>query len=416
VGLPTHRVLAAEKNPFGDLHSALRGQGDEERRRRAEEILQEKLSGDMIKGMPYFAPGHVVPVPGLVEWVLVLTGRTSVYGLLHLYYKQMPTSCVAVLSYPDDVMVRLDGMARETAFRIAREHDRSLESGRTILRLPGRVGEDFRDMYNLAAAAIAYLPSIELTPRMLDEGQIVAEGVASRARRDERMIEPPTRGIAESPHDTRRTGPAPEKKRPAPETVLLTVEELRSIAGGANCGPPPPPKEVAGRVEPVDEPQREMDVRFARGEKGIIKPPASGLEVAPRLEAVEAPERMVNVWLDGAEEPLLVGRPYRVGIDVGRAREMALATRPLAEPEWEEEDELDLLIVLSGDDVQVDPPFRPAKLHRRDGMPAIFFDVTPIRGGRPEFFVSILLARELLLQKIRIVLHAVAEEAATVHP
>jgi hypothetical protein len=41
--------------------------------------------------------------------------------------------------------------------------------------------------------------------------------------------------MAESPRDTQTNPPATDKKQP-PETVLLTAEELRAIAGGAGLG------------------------------------------------------------------------------------------------------------------------------------------------------------------------------------
>lgn len=42
--------------------------------------------------------------------------------------------------------------------------------------------------------------------------------------------------MAESSRDAKSTKPESEKKQP--ETVLLTAEELRAIAGGAIPGPP----------------------------------------------------------------------------------------------------------------------------------------------------------------------------------
>jgi hypothetical protein len=44
--------------------------------------------------------------------------------------------------------------------------------------------------------------------------------------------------MAESSRDAQSTKPESEKKQP--ETVLLTAEELRAIAGGATPGGPPP--------------------------------------------------------------------------------------------------------------------------------------------------------------------------------
>lgn len=66
--------------------------------------------------------------------------------------------------------------------------------------------------------------------------------------------------------------------------------------------------------------------------------------------------------------------------------------------------------MLSGPDIKANPPIRTATLHRQDGMKPVYFDVTMLRAGEPEFFVSLFLTRELfLLQRLRIVLHDVAE-------
>ena len=50
--------------------------------------------------------------------------------------------------------------------------------------------------------------------------------------------------MAESSRDTQTNKPDAEKKQP--ETVLLTAEELRAIAGGAVPGKPPVRQDVVG--------------------------------------------------------------------------------------------------------------------------------------------------------------------------
>ena len=50
--------------------------------------------------------------------------------------------------------------------------------------------------------------------------------------------------MAESSRDTQTNKPDAEKKQP--ETVLLTAEELRTIAGGMKAGPPPAKQDIVG--------------------------------------------------------------------------------------------------------------------------------------------------------------------------
>jgi hypothetical protein len=55
--------------------------------------------------------------------------------------------------------------------------------------------------------------------------------------------------MAESSRDTKPTKPEVEKKQP--ETVQLTAEELRTIAGGMPSQIPPPPPTGSGMRKPT---------------------------------------------------------------------------------------------------------------------------------------------------------------------
>jgi hypothetical protein len=163
-------------------------------------------------------------------------------------------------------------------------------------------------------------------------------------------------------------------------------------------------------------PQREdSDLSKASETRDKRSPVESGLTDlgAPNPEQVgwEQPRnRMVNVWLDGSGERLRTGEPYRVGVDAGSSPQSAEAPDPMGEPEWLGRDSLGLTILLSGPDIKADPPIRTATLHRRDGMKPVYFDVTFLRAGNAQFFVSLFLTRELfLLQRIRIALDDVVE-------
>jgi hypothetical protein len=247
-------------------------------------------------------------------------------------------------------------VSRKTALNIARNHEQELDSKQATLELPGAAGADYLKTYKLAHEALARVPSVRMVP-------------TTPAGKPTGMVYAPRQNPNDFMYEHRE-----HEERSLPE------------AGGR-------------QVVPVDEVPESFDVT-----------PQPDEPVAPA-------DPMVNVWLEGAEEPLRVGTAYRVAIDVGKPRDGALASEPLAPPGSAEEEELALTLVLSGKDVMVRPPVQNAVLHRRDGMKAVFFDVTLLRAGRPEFFVSVFLARELvLLQKIRIVLHDVVEEAAAVEP
>jgi serine/threonine protein kinase len=200
--------------------------------------------------------------------------------------------------------------------------------------------------------------------------------------------------------------------------------------------------ERSGRIERLDDPSRKGSFFPAKGvsaieeKENLERTPTAQIssrgspvnvhreqavrpleQISPAPVTEEPDERMVNVWLDGAKERLRVGKTYRVGIDVDESRTEFLSGQPMSALEWNEKNEIGLTLVLSGDEIRVSPPVRQVTLRRRDGLKEVFFDVILLRSGEPTFFVSIFLTRELVLvQKIRIILHNVFEEALLVEP
>jgi hypothetical protein len=129
-----------------------------------------------------------------------------------------------------------------------------------------------------------------------------------------------------------------------------------------------------------------------------------------QAESEHSRKRMVNVWLEGADEPLRKGGTYVVCIDAGAARVTAIGSEELVEPAWFGRDSLGLTIVLSGADIYAEPSIKTAILQRADGMKPIPFSITLLRAGDLNFYVSVFLTRELfLLQKLRIALHNVVD-------
>ena len=88
--------------------------------------------------------------------------------------------------------------------------------------------------------------------------------------------------------------------------------------------------------------------------------------------------RRINAWIEDGAPPLQTGRTYRLGINIGRLRERALASAELREPEdWTYK--RNLLIVVSGHGFTVQPRQHNIALPRIGETEPVFFAVTPTR-------------------------------------
>jgi len=106
--------------------------------------------------------------------------------------------------------------------------------------------------------------------------------------------------------------------------------------------------------------------------------------------------RHVNAWIEGHEPPLETGRTYRLAVNIGMVSGHSLASAPFAEPDFEGEESLELLVVLGGHGFLVKKRQQTLKLPRTGDSGVIYFEITPVL-PTPLLRISLYLASELTL-------------------
>jgi hypothetical protein len=117
------------------------------------------------------------------------------------------------------------------------------------------------------------------------------------------------------------------------------------------------------------------------------------------------PRRQVNAWLEEAQQPLTVGRSYRLGVNIGSPRADSLVEVDFREPEWGALNEIGLVIAVHARGARIEPLWHNATLLRKGEMEEVYFNIVPIEEGVIELYLTIFLARELtLLEEFRFTL------------
>lgn len=117
-----------------------------------------------------------------------------------------------------------------------------------------------------------------------------------------------------------------------------------------------------------------------------------------------SPRRQVNAWFEEAQQPLIVGRNYRLGVNIGSPRADSLVAVGFQEPEWGTRNEIGLVIAIHAISARVEPLWHQMLL-RKGEMEPVYFNIVPIEAGVIELYLTIFLARELtLLEEFRFTL------------
>lgn len=160
-----------------------------------------------------------------------------------------------------------------------------------------------------------------------------------------------------------------------------------------------------------------MDLTAALNEHSIVREtrvfassPDEDLQALETAsEVLPSAERKVNAWLEDAQLPLQVGERYKIGVNIGAPRQDALGGGPFHEPDWGNQNQLDLVIALHGRGAKIEPVWQYGTLPKSSDMPAVYFDVEPHEEGMLELYLSIFLAHELvLLEEFQLTFEVVA--------
>lgn len=173
----------------------------------------------------------------------------------------------------------------------------------------------------------------------------------------------------------------------------------------------------SARIQTADELLTELkdikfDVEIDWPSEEIVAPAplVSGpREVESNLRNSAPASRRVNVWLEHGALPLEVGTKYKIGINIGAPRNETVGGGEFHEPLWGNRNELELLILLTGRGVKVEPAWCHATLPKHRDMDKVYFHVVAYEAHVIELYLSIFLQRELtLLEEFRITLETVA--------
>lgn len=124
---------------------------------------------------------------------------------------------------------------------------------------------------------------------------------------------------------------------------------------------------------------------------------ASTAEAVPAEGAAAGSQkRHVNAWFEDGELPLETMRRYSLAVNIGAARGDGLGTKPLAEPDFADNEGIDLLVVVGGQGYSVVQRQQPLRLLRVGESDVARFAITPL----DETFllrISVYLADDLAL-------------------
>ena len=136
---------------------------------------------------------------------------------------------------------------------------------------------------------------------------------------------------------------------------------------------------------------------------GISKnePETSVPPLEPQHEVAQ--ERHINATIVDGEPPLEIGKTYKFEINIGKLCEHAIEAPKLHEFDWKESKELDVLIVLSGHRILVEPRQQKFTLPKQGDTKPVSFDITPTGHDSALLRISLYFARELtLLQEFEV--------------
>jgi hypothetical protein len=160
--------------------------------------------------------------------------------------------------------------------------------------------------------------------------------------------------------------------------------------------------ELADRLENLRH-SGDSTVRFSRGTTGgetlsLIRPIIKATEAPRSVPAGNLEEeRFVNAWIEGTEPPLAKGRRYRLGINIGRRHEHALATGKAPRIDWGTADKVEILVILTGLSFNIEPRAKRLTLPKRGESDSLFFCITPLVKDPLPLRVSLYIAGELTL-------------------
>lgn len=137
--------------------------------------------------------------------------------------------------------------------------------------------------------------------------------------------------------------------------------------------------------------------------KGFPPPTASAEEGLPRttVSAEEAassdtfgPKRSLNAWIDDLAP--VVARPFEIRINIGAPTPGTAASAAFYEPDWRGVDEIDLIVMLSGANCEVDPAWQELTLKRTGDTDLLKFKVRASAAGSHEFTIRVYLAQQMI--------------------
>jgi hypothetical protein len=108
----------------------------------------------------------------------------------------------------------------------------------------------------------------------------------------------------------------------------------------------------------------------------------------------KARQRNLNAWRD--EEFPKACEAFSIFVNIGDAEKKLVSSAPFLEPEWGDIDFLDLLILLSSRDCEIDPGWQELKLPRNGNSDTVIFKVVATKKGEHRFYVRACLAKELI--------------------
>jgi hypothetical protein len=103
------------------------------------------------------------------------------------------------------------------------------------------------------------------------------------------------------------------------------------------------------------------------------------------------------VWVEDADKFLTQDRTFELFINIGGLRTNALTSPTLPPIDWGIQNELPILVVLSGRDFSVKPRCRRILLPKHGDTTPVSFEITPLKTPSSTLRISFYLERELAL-------------------
>jgi predicted TIM-barrel fold metal-dependent hydrolase len=144
----------------------------------------------------------------------------------------------------------------------------------------------------------------------------------------------------------------------------------------------------------------DVDVRASEtpdaGENPATPGHGTETEIKPDDQlGVSEQARHLNAWLH--EDHPMVGRSFKVSVNIGPLSPSAATSAAFTEPTWEGVAALSLVVSLFALDCEIDPDWQELELPRKGSTEIVSFNITPRRPGKREFTIRVYLARRLIL-------------------